>query len=65
MISRLIDFALVVLFKVWGITGISKIEFFTFSGTEMVNNYGNRANMRAQSFQVNHSSLVKLSQGKC
>ena len=40
MISRLIDFALVVLkllmFKVCGIIGISKIEFFSFSGTERV-----------------------------
>ena len=40
MISRLIDFALVVLkllmFKVCGIIGISKIEFFNFSGTERV-----------------------------
>ena len=40
MICRLIDFALVVLellmFKVCGIIGISKIEFFNFSGTERV-----------------------------
>ena len=38
MIFRLIDFALVVLkllmFKVCGIIGISKIEFINFSGTE-------------------------------
>ena len=42
MISRLIDFALVVLnlliFRVCGITGTSKIEIFNFSGTERVNN---------------------------
>ena len=40
MVCRLIDFALVVLelliFKVCGITGISKIEFFSFSGNEKV-----------------------------
>ena len=40
MVCRLIDFALVVLkllmFKVCGIIGISKIEFFNFSGTERV-----------------------------
>ena len=41
MVCRLIDFALAVLkllmFKVFGITGISKIEFFSYSGTERVN----------------------------
>ena len=41
MVRRLIDFVLVVLdilmFKVCGITGISKIEFFIFFGTERVN----------------------------
>ena len=41
MVCSLIDFALVVLdilmFNVWGIIGISKIEFFNFSGTETVN----------------------------
>ena len=41
MISRVIDFLLVVLwllmFKVWGIIGTSKIEFFNFSGTERAN----------------------------
>ena len=40
MISRLIDFALVVLqlfmFKMCGIIGISKIVFFSFSGIERV-----------------------------
>ena len=40
MVCRLIDFALVVLklliFKVCVIIGISKIEFFNFSGTEKV-----------------------------
>ena len=40
MVCRLIDFALVVLkllmFKVCVIVGISKIEFFNFSGTERV-----------------------------
>ena len=40
MISRLIDFALVVrkflIFKVCGVIGISEIEFFNFSGTERV-----------------------------
>ena len=40
-ISRLIDFAFVVLkllmFKVCGIIGISEIEFFNFSGIERVN----------------------------
>ena len=40
MVCRLIEFALVVLkllmFKVCGIIGISKIEFFYFSGTERV-----------------------------
>ena len=38
MVCRLIDFALVVLkllmFKGRGVIGISKIEFFNFSGTE-------------------------------
>ena len=38
MVSRLIDFPLVVIkllmFKVCGIIGISKTEFFNFSGTE-------------------------------
>ena len=41
MVCSLIDFALVVLdilmFNVWGIIGISEIEFFNFSGTERVN----------------------------
>ena len=41
MLWRLTDFALVVLkllmFKVCGIIGMSKIEFFNFSGTDMVN----------------------------
>ena len=40
MVCRLIEFALVVLkllmFKVFAIIGISKIEFFNFSGTERV-----------------------------
>ena len=40
MVCRLIDFALAVLklliFKVCVIIGISKIEFFNFSGTEKV-----------------------------
>ena len=40
MISRLIDFALVVLellmFQVSGIIGISQIAFFNFSGSERV-----------------------------
>ena len=41
MVCRLIDFALVVLkllmFKLFVIIGISKIEFFSFSGTERLN----------------------------
>ena len=41
MVCRLIDFALVVLrllmFKVCGSIGISKIEFFNYSGNERVN----------------------------
>ena len=41
MVCRLIDFALVVLkllmFKVFGIIGVSKIESFNFSGTERIN----------------------------
>ena len=41
MVCRLMDFAFVVLkllmFKVCGIIGISKIEFINFSGTEKVN----------------------------
>ena len=40
MISRLIDFVLVILqllmIKICGIIGISKVEFFNFSGTEKV-----------------------------
>ena len=44
MICRLIDFALVVLwslmFKVFGIIGISKFKFFNFSGTERVKKSG-------------------------
>ena len=37
MISRLIDFPLFVLyFKVCGIIGIAKIEFFNFPGTERI-----------------------------
>ena len=43
MVCRLIDFALVVLqllmFKVCGIIGISKIQFFNFSGNERVKLY--------------------------
>ena len=42
MVCRLIDFALEVLkllmFKDCGIIGISKTDFFKFSGTERVNN---------------------------
>ena len=41
MVCKLIDFASVFLkllmFKVCGINGISKIEFFNFTGTERVN----------------------------
>ena len=41
MICRLIDFALVILellmFKVCGVNGISKIEFFNFSCNKRVN----------------------------
>ena len=41
MVCRLIDFTLVVfklhIFKVCGIIGISKIEFFNLSGTKRVN----------------------------
>ena len=41
MVSRLMDVALAVLkllmFKVCGIIGISKIEFFNFSSTKRVN----------------------------
>ena len=40
MVCRLIDFALVVLellmFEVCGIIGISKIEFYNFSGNERI-----------------------------
>ena len=37
MISSLIDFALFVLkFKVCGIIGISKMEFFNFTGTKRI-----------------------------
>ena len=40
MVCRLIDFTLVVLellmFKVCGIIGISKIEFYNFSGNERI-----------------------------
>ena len=40
MICRLIDFTLMILqllmFKVCGVIGISKIEFFNFSSTERV-----------------------------
>ena len=43
MVCRLIDFAIVIfellVFKVCGIIGISKIEFFNFSGTERVKQY--------------------------
>ena len=42
MLCRLIDFALVILellmFNVCEIIGISKIQFFNFSGNERVNN---------------------------
>ena len=44
-VCRLVDFALVVLkllmFKVCGIIGISKTEFFNFSGTGRVNSFLN------------------------
>ena len=40
MVCKFIDFALVVfkllMFKIFGIIGISKVEFFDFSGTERV-----------------------------
>ena len=61
MVCRLIDFALVVLklliFKICGIIGISKIEFFDFSGTERVKQftnklkitYGNKSNLQIKS----------------
>ena len=43
MVSRLIDFALVVLtllmLKVCGIIGVTKIEFSNISGNERVNKY--------------------------
>ena len=42
MVCRWIDFAFVVpellMFKIYGIIDISKIEFFNFSGNERVNN---------------------------
>ena len=41
MVSRVIDFSLLVLellFKSCGIIGISKIQIFNFSGNERVNN---------------------------
>ena len=43
MVCRLVDFALLVLkllmFKICGIIGISKTEFFNFSGTERVKKF--------------------------
>ena len=46
MVSRLIDFALVVLellmFNVCGIISILKIEFFNFSSEEKVNRQNNQ-----------------------
>ena len=59
MICRLIDVALVVLkllmFKVCVIIGISRIEFFNFSGTE-------RVNIRWFVFEENIWSLASLNQ---
>ena len=62
MVCRLIDFALVVLmllmFKVCVIIGISKIEFFNFSGTERVKQ--NKKNLKTiqnlLSLEVNYFS---------
>ena len=43
MVCRLIDFTLVVLkllmFKVCGVIGLRKIDFFNFSGTEKTSNF--------------------------
>ena len=40
MISRLMDFSLVLVFlKVYKNIGISKIEFFNFFGTERINTF--------------------------
>ena len=45
-VCRLIEFALAVpkllMFKICGITGISKIEFFNFFCTEMLNDLSNK-----------------------
>ena len=57
MMSRLIDFAFVVLYLLkfifCGIIGISKFDFFNFSATESVNrnkNYVNKVNSRNSTF---------------
>ena len=63
MVCRLIDFALVVLellmFKVCGIIGISKIQFFNFPGNERVKLYlSHRKKLSKLLFlTVNNSSL--------
>ena len=62
MVCRLIDFALVVLmllmFKACVIIGISKIEFFNFSGTERVkqNKKNLKTNQNLLSLEVNYFS---------
>ena len=57
MVCRLIDFAIMVLkllmFKVCGLIGISKINFFNFSGTQRVKHYSKQK-------IKNHSKPPKL-----
>ena len=63
MISRLVDFALVVLyllmFKIYGIIRISKIEFFNFSYTERVKQNKKNFEKHAKPSKLVRQSLFK------
>ena len=67
MISRMIDLTIVVLyflmFKVCGIIGISKIEFFNFSGAERIKQNKKKNNKKKHSKTSNllRQSLCKES----
>ena len=69
MVCRLIDFALMVLkflmFNVCVIIGISKIEFFKFSGTERVKYSLNKKRKKAFLLLVLECSLISLIKKMC
>ena len=62
MVCRLVDFALVVLellmFKVCGIIGISKIEFFNFSGSTFISVLNKHAPRKLKYLRANNAKFI-------